>query len=52
MCIRDRYYVLESISQYLYENQKVSLPCSLDDCIETMELINKASSLDKKNNAK
>ena len=49
---KSQYYVLESISKHLYEDQKISSPCSLDDCMETMELIYKASFLDSKNNAK
>ena len=49
---KSQYYVLESISKHLYEDQKISSPCSLDDCMETMELIYKASFLDSKNYAK
>ena len=38
-----QYYVLESIKQYFYDNT-TTLHCSLDDCLETMELMHKATS--------
>ena len=40
-----QYYVLESIKEYLFEN-KNTLHCSLNDALETMELMHNASDLD------
>ena len=47
-----QYYVLESINQYLFGNKKVSLPCLIDDSIETMELMHKAFSSEIQNDTK
>ena len=45
---KSQFYVLESIYQNLYGNLKLPLPCSLEDCLETMDLMHKASFLGTK----
>ena len=36
---KSQYYVLDLIYKNLYENKPYKIPCKLDDCIKTMELI-------------
>ena len=41
--------VIDSINKYFYGNQESPIPCSIDDCLETMKLMNNALLSDIKN---
>ncbi len=43
-----QYYVLDSINEYIYGDTDSPIPCSIDDCLETMELMNYVLSSENK----
>ncbi len=47
-----QYYVLDSINKYFYGDKESPIPCSIDDCIETMQLMNNVLLSDIKNDYK
>ena len=47
-----QYYVLESISRYFFGDKTCSIPCSIDDSLQTMKLMNDALLSDVKNGSK
>ena len=47
-----QYYVLDTINKYYFGNKESPIPCSLDDCFETMQLMNYALKSEIKNGPK